>query len=352
MGDVKPGRYAPDVNNNFNLLRLVFAAMVAAFHLSLLPGLTSWAPVTGWLSHAAEIGVQGFFVLSGYLVYASLERTTSISVYLEKRVRRLYPAYATVVILCAVGAFILSPATRAAPLELARYLGANLTFLNFAAPSLPGVFDKNPLTEVNGALWTLKIEVLFYLILPLLAWVLRVARPSRWVIIGLIYVVAEAWRIGFRIMGQGAGDELFDQLYPQLPGQMSFFITGIGLRLLDREGFKPTLVGALAGLGMIMATLMYPEVEFLRAAGVGLLAAWIAIGIPRLFDAAKFGDLSYGVYIVHFPIIQSVVALGLFSIPLLGLGVAVVLTLVASMLLWRFVERPALRNDSAYRKHA
>jgi peptidoglycan/LPS O-acetylase OafA/YrhL len=348
----RPGRDGPSTSNNFNLLRLAFALMVAAFHLTLLPGLPALHAASGWLANAAEIGVQGFFVLSGYLVYASLERTPSVRLYAEKRVRRLYPAYATVIVLCTVAALLFSPAARAAPIEVARYLGWNLAFLNFGAPSLPGVFEKNPVTEINGALWTLKIEVMFYILLPALAWVLRAAGRRCWVLIGLIYVAAEAWRIGFRILGQGAGGEVFDQLYPQLPGQMSFFITGIGLRILDREGFKPTLIGAGVGLGMIVATLMYREVEFLRAAGIGLLAAWIALGIPRLFDAAKFGDLSYGVYIVHFPIIQAVVALGLFAFPFVGLGVSIAVTLTAAILLWHFVEKPSLRGDSAYRRRA
>ena len=348
----RPGRDGPSTNNNFNLLRLAFALMVALFHLARLPGLPAFQAASGWLANAAEIGVQGFFILSGYLVYASLERTTSLRLYAEKRVRRLYPAYATVIVLCTVAALLFSPAARAAPIEVARYLGWNLAFLNFGAPSLPGVFDKNPVTEINGALWTLKIEVMFYLLLPLLAWVLRAAGRRRWLLIGLIYVAAEAWRIGFRILGQGAGGEVFDQLYPQLPGQMSFFITGIGLRILDREGFKPTLIGAGVGLAMIVATLLYHEVEFLRAAGIGLFSAWIALGIPRLFDASKFGDLSYGIYIVHFPVIQTVVALGLFTIPFVGLGVAAAVTLTGAILLWHFVEKPFLRGDSAYRRRA
>ena len=46
-------------------------------------------------------------------------------------------------------------------------------------PSLPGLFAGNPFREVNGALWTLKIEVLFYLVLPVLAWILRAAGRRR-----------------------------------------------------------------------------------------------------------------------------------------------------------------------------
>ena len=64
-------------------------------------------------------------------------------------------------------------------------------------PNLPGVFAGNTVTEVNGALWTLKIEVMFYLILPLLVWLLRFAGRYAWVAFILIYAGAEAWRSGF-----------------------------------------------------------------------------------------------------------------------------------------------------------
>ena len=113
---------------------------------------------------------------------------------------------------------------------------------------------------------------------------------------------------------------------------------------------KWTLLAPL-GIVLLALSLALPLAEPLRAAGLGLVGIWLAIGIPRLFDAAAFGDLSYGLYIVHFPIIQTAIAAGLFaSSPMLGLAAAGGASLVAALLLWWLVERPALRSDSAYRK--
>jgi peptidoglycan/LPS O-acetylase OafA/YrhL len=82
------------------------------------------------------------------------------------------------------------------------------------------------------------------------------------------------------------------------------------------------------------------------------VAIRVATGSKRVFDAARFGDLSYGLYIVHFPIIQTTIAAGLFAgAPLVGLTVSLLATFAAASLLWRFDERPALRSDSAYRAH-
>lgn len=329
--------------NNFNLLRLLFALMVVVYHAIALPGLAGWEYAEAWTSVGAEIGVQGFFVLSGYLVWASLERSSSLGVYAEKRARRLLPAYVTVVLVCAIAAIILVPAVRSDIAALGKYVGWNLAFLNFMAPGLPGVFEANRFTEINGALWTLKIEVMFYLILPLLALVLKIAGSGRWIVIAVIYVAAETWR---HLLPQQGG--VMVEVARQLPGQMSFFITGIALYTW-REGLNWRSMLAPVGIVLLAVSLIVPQAAPLRAAGLGIVAVWLAVGIPRLFDAARFGDLSYGLYIVHFPIIQCVIAAGLFVTPWIGFAVAAGASLIAALLLWWLVERPALRRDSAYR---
>ena len=334
--------------NNFNLLRLVFALMVVIYHGIVLPGVAGFAAAEGWAGVLAEVGVQGFFVVSGYLVWSSLERSSSLRLYAEKRVRRLYPAYAAVVIVCALLAVAFVPAARADLAGVASYLGWNLAFLNFLAPGLPGVFEANRFTEINGALWTLKIEVMFYLVLPLLAWLLRAFGKARWLLVVVIYIAAVVWRWWCaRVASTDPGVWL--ELSRQLPGQMSFFISGIALcAWRDKLNWRSTLPPL--GLLLFTASIVFKEAEPLRAAGLAILIGWIAVGMPRLFDAARFGDLSYGLYLVHFPIIQTTIAVGLFaSSSVFGLSVAGAASLVAALLLWWLVERPALRSDSLYR---
>jgi peptidoglycan/LPS O-acetylase OafA/YrhL len=339
-------------DNNFNSLRLIFALMVVAYHVVVLPGPATGAPAEVWLAELAKIGVQGFFVLSGYLVFASLGRSASLGLYAEKRIRRLYPGYATVVVVCAVAALVASTEARQDLGAVASYLGWNLVFLNFAAPTLPGVFEDNRFSDVNGALWTLKIEVLFYLVLPALAALLQ-ARRSRWMVLAVLYVGAEAWRIGLQAAAAGGGENslLLIDLARQLPGQMSFFVTGIAFHMIRLDAKRLQLAG-LIGLGLLVLSLLTPLAEPLRAVGLGAVTIYLATGVRRSVDVARFGDLSYGLYIVHFPIIQAVVALGLFATPFVGVAVSAGASFAAALLLWYLVERPALRPDSAYRKHA
>ncbi len=138
-------------------------------HAHVISGEAQLAFLSNWLS--SEIAVKAFFVVSGLLVFMSYDRTRNLARYFEKRARRIYPAYFTVVTGSALLLFVLSFAS---PGEYAmgatNYLAANLAFLNFLSPTLPGVFENNPMRAVNGALWTLKIEVMFYVTVPVLAW--------------------------------------------------------------------------------------------------------------------------------------------------------------------------------------
>jgi peptidoglycan/LPS O-acetylase OafA/YrhL len=340
-----------ETQNNFDLMRLIFASVVAIYHGVKLSGVAAWDAWIAPLSVAAELGVQGFFVLSGYLVMGSFERSPSILSYLEKRARRILPAYAVVIFMCAIAAVLVAPEARGDLLAVWRYIAWNLAFLNFMEPNLPGVFVMNPASEINGALWTLKIEVLFYLGLPLLAYCLRVAAGWRWLLMVLIYVGAEIWREYLGQMGASAAGEgaIWSELARQLPGQMSFFITGIALFLWRGVVTWKSLLPVL-GLVLLGLSVMYPSAGFLRAVGIGVVAVWCSTAIPQVINLRRLGDLSYGVYIIHFPIIQTAIAVGAFECCSFFAAVACSAAIVVGAAgMWRLIERPALGVDSRYR---
>jgi peptidoglycan/LPS O-acetylase OafA/YrhL len=329
--------------NRFDLLRLLFASIVFLYHALAL----SLADLGGSLDvrfgMAAEIAIQGFFIVSGALVYGSWERSKGVADYAAKRIRRLYPAYLVVILVPALLSLMMTGAIA----DVLRYLLANGIFLNFVEPNLPGMFGANPFTEVNGALWTLKIEVMFYVALPILAWVLSKLGRYWWIGIGLIVVCAFAW-----VAAMEAWDHpLSDRFARQLPGQMMYFGAGMALwRLWPLLKAKASIL-FWVGLVAFTLSLSVEALSALRVLGLAALIAGVAFGPGPELNAARWGDISYGVYIVHFPIVQALVANGIFEAFGLfgGVLISVVLVFGLSFALWWLVEKPALRRDSHYR---
>lgn len=338
-------------SNNFDLLRLLFASTVVMWHAYALSGASQLQFLARVFS--ADLAVKAFFVVSGYLVVMSCETSSSLASYAGKRVRRIYPGYVAVILACvATGAALTTfPVADYVGAAALRYLAANLAFLNFLRPTLPGVFASNPWQEVNGALWTLKIEVMFYAFVPILIWLYR--RLGRATVLVSLYFLSVLYRIAAGWAYDVTGASLWLQLQRQLPGQLAFFVVGAALYLYRNEskgrwtilcalGVVSYAVYSLAGLPALRA--------LLEPAAVGIGVVFAACGLPYLGNFARFGDMSYGVYIIHFPVIQSLIALGVYArSPVTGLGLTIALTAALAQLSWHLIEKPFLGRRSHYR---
>jgi peptidoglycan/LPS O-acetylase OafA/YrhL len=122
-------------NNNFDLMRLLFAIIVCFVHVQTLSGFNELELITRTLS--SSIAVKSFFVVSGFLIFMSYERSSSFKSYVIKRIRRIYPAYIVVVMLCALGFVVISSkSTNYFSLIWLKYLLANLRFLVYLSLTL------------------------------------------------------------------------------------------------------------------------------------------------------------------------------------------------------------------------
>ena len=155
--------------NCFDFLRFFFAANILLAHLCQLSQSKSLEFLSNFSN--SNIAVKGFFIISGFLVAKSYTNTPSLKEYFIKRAKRILPAYIAVLLLAAtVFAFFSSYSFSeyVTDLNVYKYLGWNSIFLNFMHPCLPGLFENNLMCAVNGALWTLKVEEGFYIVLPLI----------------------------------------------------------------------------------------------------------------------------------------------------------------------------------------
>jgi peptidoglycan/LPS O-acetylase OafA/YrhL len=352
---VGPGK---DFNrNNLDCLRLILASIVALYHVEALTGLPAFAAFGVYFS--PHFAVRAFFVISGLLIYRSYTRSSSPRSYFEKRLRRIYPAYCTVILLAALSLWTLStlPLAQYFGAGFWKYLGANLVFLNFLAPSLPGVFQTNALPAVDGALWTLKIEVLFYLIVPAIHWLCGKFGTKK--TIGVIFFLSCLWKYGFAylaahyaahgVFSLDSSRNFYAQLEVQFPAQMVYFCAGILVLL-----YFDKLTIHFGTISLATACLFLIDHFF---TGEILDVFWISgivivFGFWRYFGHfAKHGDFSYGVYIVHWPIIQVLIALGLTSLhPALFLLIALASIALAAFLSWHLVEERFLSAGSHYRQ--
>ncbi|WP_417384119.1 acyltransferase family protein [Gimesia sp.] len=317
--------------------------MVHAYEVS---DFSQLATLAGFLS--TKVAVQGFFVVSGFLIVMSYERSSSLRSYASKRVRRIYPAYFTVVMLSAVFLVLVSQKTVQEYFSLAwlKYLAANLTFINFLQPSLPGVFDANKFPVVNGALWTLKVEAMFYIAVPVVVYFLR--RFPRLPLLILIYLLSIAYSELLLSAYAKTGVEFYDRLARQLPGQMCFFMAGAALFYylpIFERNIKWCVTAAAV---ILMVDGMLLPLPWLQPAALASLVVFFGLFLYA-GNFGKYGDFSYGVYILHFPILQLLLNTGWFpEHQWLFLLTTIGLTAVGAFLMWNLIEKRFLLRSSHY----
>lgn len=330
--------------NNMGALRLLFALIVVFVHSYDL----SQQPALMFISHYfnRDIAVQGFFVLSGFLIFMSYENSPTLKGYFIKRIRRIYPAYFTVIVICAVAGGFLTTIPLANYLHGAlHYLGTNLVFMNFLHPDLPGVFATNYMRAVNGALWTIKIEVLFYAAVPLIAWVIH--RYGKFAVLIGLYLLSFGYNTYCYHMATVTGNSKYLALAVQLPGQLMYFMAG-AMFYYFFDVCRARLGKILLGAALAYPFAAMPHLHMLQP----LLLAGIVVGASFIYfagNAGRYGDMSYGVYILHFPIIQTLICMGAFrTSPIGSLCCAIAMALGLAFLSWHFVEKPFLSRRSHY----
>jgi peptidoglycan/LPS O-acetylase OafA/YrhL len=331
-------------HNNFDFVRTVLATMVVFSHISSLTEIKSisWFNVV----FSGDFAVKGFFAISGFLVMGSYVSSKSIRDFAEKRVRRIYPAYLSALILCLlIGLFTSSVNIWdfISSSQTVRYFLTNAAFLNWLQPTLPGVFASNPLPALDGSLWTIKIEVCLYCCIPFIFYSFRTV--GNYVTSGLLICLSIVWVYFFeRLFKSSAGAEIARQF----PGQMSYFVIG-ALLCMDKSAYRhlKLVAAASALLYLLLRESRWEEViePFLYSTTVLFLSTQAI----RNLNFGRFGDLSFGIYLYHFPIIQLLIWSGLFTYSLAaGIVATFAITIVLAFLSWHFIERKFLRRTSHY----
>lgn len=313
-----------------------------------IQALRGWAILVVLLYHAdlgpasGYLGVDLFFVISGYLITklvseAVAQERFSFADFYTRRAKRLLPAAYTVFAACIVAAMILL-----SPGELsdfgAQLIGAVTFTGNIVLWQQSGYFagaaELKPLLHV----WSLAIEEQYYLLLPAAI----AFTPRRWWKWGVLAVLVASLSLCLVMVRQMPSATFY--LLPTRAWELATGSVGalwLGRYTLPRFAYWP----AVALLILI------------PFADIGLHPSWPAVvvcGATLAVIVAKrsapvwlawLGDISYSLYLVHWPLFAFArnATIGELSLSVrLGL---VVLSLVLSVLLYRYVERPIWKSE-------
>ena len=319
-------RYAED-GNNFTLLRLLLALMVVFGHFKLLSG----TAYPSFPFNLADAAVDCFFVVSGFLIALSYERSRDLWGFYVRRVFRLYPMYVCVVcVQTAIMLSLLPGGPLSAPDSTLRYLAVNLAMANFLQYDIGGVLHGLPNPGINPSLWTLKIEIGFYLIVPFIC---MAVRRWGWQVLALIFAASVIYNLAALHLGDV-------RLARQLPGQLQFFVVGMAFTLRHEPlRLHPLVSVAIAVVFFVAWSNFHPIPPGIRPLLVGAFVYSFALCTPVI---PLRRDLSYSVYLLHGPLLQTLILLGLFHDNALFLSGVVLTVLSYAALSEILVERPGI----------
>lgn len=324
MTRATPSRSATGRFLELDVLRGVAALAVVFFHYS-RHGTRYFAdyPFDFWIG---KYGVHLFFVISGFVIYYTLERSRTVADFAFSRFSRLFPTYWTALALL---------------IAMSLFSGERIWWSGYLVNStMLQKFLGFP--DVDDVYWTLGVELVFYALMAIL---FVVGQLRRVVIVGLVWLLAAGiW--GFLHHYTGPDERSIPTTYFILP-YAPYFIAGVMFYLIHSRGARLQYI-AMIVLAWVVAAVVH-----------GLTVAWITLGIFALVAAALAGGLrlfinpvtlwlgaiSYPLYLIHrlpgYAFLDWMNARHVSH--LLSFGLAFAGALVLAQLLSMLVERPAMR---------
>ena len=332
-------------NNNFDFLRFLFALLVVISHSYPLSGSnerSQWIyQITNGQIVLAQIGLSGFFIISGYFIFQSLHRSKNIFNYFKKRFLRLFPALIVVLLV----SIILAPFVYKSEIPFFKnnavytYVPNNLSLYHFQS-SIKGIFDTNPYHAINGSLWTIRYEFSLYVSLSLLFFFRKQKQ------IGIIFLsfafVVFCFLYNF-YLNRLAYSTLFEIQGLHLLNLGTFFIGGSLLSSIEFEKLKYKSVVLGIAILVLVVSLYFNYYDSVKHVFLPIIIMLIGfMPLPFLSTFGKFGDMSYGIYIYSFPIQQTLVYF--FKINTYTLMItSVFLSIGFGYLSWHLIEKKALK---------
>lgn len=296
-----------------------------------------------------------FFILSGFFVTRSYlqrkEGGEGVKAFYKRRAVKILPPYYATVLLCALGFFFLSECSARKYFlsgQFWKYLFWNSVFLNFICVSPVPKCGGGQMysVPVNGALWTIKIEVAFYIALPLVLFVIDKIRSRRGknAFLACCYAFSVLWNVFFAWLGERRNSLFLSDIAHQFPGFVSYFASGM-LCVYNWKFLRRNLNKMVAPALAVFLLHYLTHTEILMPLALTVCVMWFALALQLLSFVGERMDFSYGMYLVHFPIIQFCVALGYFvRLPVFAMLLVVCASFAVSYLMNCAMSRKRMKK--------
>jgi peptidoglycan/LPS O-acetylase OafA/YrhL len=323
--------------NSFDVLRLSFALLVAVAHgIAIHTGTQPrWGDST-----LGDFGLDGFFILSGFLVTRSWLQLRAFPRFAWHRFLRIMPGFWVCLLVIALLAAPLAAVLQGMPAHTPytgdpsalRFLAANAVLL-MVQYDIAGLLAANPTPDsFNGSLWTLVFEAFCYTLVAALGMLGALHRrrgtvPLAAAVLAVLTICQEA---GLPVL---LNDRLLRLVFVFLLGAAAYLYA-------DRIPMRADLACA-AAVVFLAGVATFDDYRVVGAAPLAYVFLWFGTCFSRPWTMRA--DLSFGVYIYHWPTLQLLVLTGLAGTPtavFVTIGLAV--TALPALASWYLVERPAL----------
>lgn len=331
--------------NNFDALRLLFATFVVISHSFWINGKYN-SEIFNFLTDSqidlGALGVKGFFVTSGFLIFKSLERSKTLAEFYIKRFLRIYPALA---VMCAIVMFT-APFIYHGNVPLLQ----NRSYWLFPVKVLSlfqfkiymsGIFTGHPSKVVNMPLWTLCYEVSCYLVISFL-WFIKSKKIRFYLLSAAFFSFWYLASFRYFMLNQYVFSHfnMFSYYFYDLA---AFFTAGAVLSFFDFSKVKYRFSFILLLITVCALSIYFHTFFLLKYLFLPLIVILAGTFTKGKFAglSQKFGDVSYGVYIYGWLIQQ--LLFEFFKLNVWPLTVfAIPLSYVVGWFSWNFVEKRAL----------
>ncbi|MGR8929523.1 MAG: acyltransferase family protein [Gammaproteobacteria bacterium] len=342
-------------SNHFDSLRILFCGFVVFSHsFALGLGSEKTEPLVWFCGNVLNqpeislgaLGVDGFFVISGFLIAMSWERNNSILIYLKRRIARIYPGF---IVASIVGAYIVPYFAVSKPnwehIEFTDFL---IRTLRLKGMGHPLAFENNIFPRAtNGSLWSISYEFWCYIGVALLGVSgLLVRRSILLLIFGFSLLVSyifasTGWRPGGGILGEIFG---FPPFWARL---LPYYLVGV-VAYRFRGSIKYNSASVIM---LLLTTIVLGFISYSWSWIMPITWAYVIFYLAFFeklepIPVTSVGDCSYGAYLYAFPIQQlCVMAYGGSMPPMLLFAVSLPSSLIAGLLSWHLVEKWFIRSS-------